>query len=88
MKHAIGDALLLRGSANFVDFESFQRFIDEVLSRKNAWNERRITAERAQLQPLPTHRTCDYEDTSAVVMSSVARSGSGSHKAPGVILEV
>jgi hypothetical protein len=40
------------------------------LSRKNARNERRITAERACLQPLPPHRTCDYEDTSAVVTSS------------------
>jgi hypothetical protein len=36
----------LRGSANFVDLESHRRFIDEILSRKNARNERRITAER------------------------------------------
>jgi hypothetical protein len=40
------------------------------LSRKNARNERRITAERARLQPLPAQRTCDYEDTSVVVTSS------------------
>jgi transposase InsO family protein len=70
LKRAIRDALLLRGSANFVDLDSYRRFIDEILSRKNARNERRISAERAQLQPLPAHRTCDYEDTSAVVTSS------------------
>jgi hypothetical protein len=70
LKRAIGDALLLRGSSNFADLQSYRHFIDEILSRKNARNERRITAERACLQPLPPHRTCDYEDTSAVVTSS------------------
>jgi transposase InsO family protein len=70
LKSAIRDALLLRGSANFLDLESYRRFIDEILSRKNARNERRITAERARLQPLPAQRTCDYEDTSVVVTSS------------------
>jgi hypothetical protein len=70
LKRAIRDALLLRGGVNFADLASYRHFIDEILSRKNARNERRITAERAQLQPLPAHRTCDYEDTSAVVTSS------------------
>jgi transposase InsO family protein len=70
LKSAIRDALLLRGSANFPDLESYRRFIDEILSRKNARNERRITAERTRLQPLPAQRTCDYEDTSVVVTSS------------------
>jgi transposase InsO family protein len=70
LKRAIRDALLLRGSANFADLAAYRHFIDEILSRKNARNERRITAERARLQPLPEHRTCDYEDTSAVVTSS------------------
>jgi transposase InsO family protein len=70
LKSSIRDALLLRGSANFADLGSYRHFIDEILSRKNARNERRITAERAHLQPLPEQRTCDYEDTSAVVTSS------------------
>jgi transposase InsO family protein len=70
LKRAIRDALLLRGSANFADVRTYRHFIDEILSRKNARNERRITAERAHLQPLPEQRTCDYEDSSAVVTSS------------------
>jgi hypothetical protein len=70
LKAAIRDALLLRGSAHFADLEAYRRFIDEILSRKNARNEKRITAERRELQPLPAHRTFDYEDTSAVVTSS------------------
>jgi transposase InsO family protein len=70
LKRAIRDALLLRGSANFADLAAYRHFVDEILSRKNARNERRITAERAHLQPLPEQRTCDYEDSSAVVTSS------------------
>jgi len=70
LKAAIRDALLLRGSANFADLEAYRRFIDEVLSRKNARNEKRISAERRELQSLPAHRTCDFEDTWAVVTSS------------------
>jgi|HubBroStandDraft_1064217.scaffolds.fasta_scaffold988761_2 hypothetical protein len=66
---ANGDALLLRGSANFVNLKSCRRFIDGFLSRTNARDERRITAERAQLQPPRTHGTWDYEDTSAVVIA-------------------
>jgi transposase InsO family protein len=70
LKNAIRDALLLRGSANFQDLGTYRQFIDEILSRKNARNERRITAEQALLQALPAQRTCDYEDTTAVVTSS------------------
>jgi hypothetical protein len=51
---ANGDAPLLRGSANFADRKSCRRFIDGFLSRTNARGERRIAAERAQPQPLPT----------------------------------
>jgi hypothetical protein len=40
------------------------------MSRKNARNAQRITAERATLQPLPENRTCDYEEASAFVTSS------------------
>ncbi len=70
LKRAIGDALLLRGSSHFADLGAYRRFIDEIVSRKNARNEKRITAERRVLQLLPANRTCDYEDTTAVVTSS------------------
>jgi transposase InsO family protein len=70
LKSAIRDALLLRGSADFADLGAYRRFIDEVMSRKNARNAKRIAAERATLQLLPLNRTCDYEDTFAFVTSS------------------
>jgi transposase InsO family protein len=70
LKGAIRDALLLRGSGNFADLGAYRHFIDEIMSRKNARNALRITAERATLQPLPENRTCDYEEASAFVTTS------------------
>jgi len=70
LKSAIRDALLLRGSGNFADLGAYRHFIDEIMSRKNARNALRITAERATLQPLPENRTCDYEEASAFVTTS------------------
>ena len=63
LKKAIGDALLMRGASDFDDLAAYRRFIDEIVSRKNAHHARRIEAERPALQPLPGQRTCDHEET-------------------------
>ena len=47
LKKAIKDALLMRGVSNFDDLASYRRFIDEIVSRKNARHTKRIEAERA-----------------------------------------
>nr|WP_066343527.1 IS21 family transposase [Azohydromonas lata] len=70
LKSAIRDALLLRGSADFADLMAYRGFIDEIVSRHNARNGKRIEAERAVLQPLPATRTCDYEETLVYVTSA------------------
>ena len=70
LKSAVHDALLLRGAVDFADLAAYRRFIDEIVSRKNARNSKRIDAERALLQPLPRARTCDYEETFVYVTSS------------------
>ena len=70
LKSAIRDALLLRGTRLFEDLTEYRRFIDEIVSRKNARNAKRIEAERAYLQPLPPSRTSDYEEVSVYVTSS------------------
>jgi hypothetical protein len=70
LKSAIHDALLLRGAVEFADLVAYRRFIDEIVSRKNARNGKRIDAERALLQALPRDRTCDYEETFVYVTSS------------------
>jgi transposase InsO family protein len=70
LKRTIGDALLLRGSAEFADLPAYRHFVDEIVSRRNARNAKRIEAERAALQPLPPARTSDYEDTRVFVTST------------------
>lgn len=70
LKSAVQDALLLRGVVEFADLVAYRRFIDEIVSRKNARNAKRIDAERALLQSLPRERTCDWEETFVYVTSS------------------
>jgi len=70
LKRAIKDALLLRGSGDFDDLADYRRLVDEVVSRRNARNAKRIDVERANLRQLPDRRTTDYEDVTVRVTSS------------------
>jgi hypothetical protein len=70
LKKSIRDALLLRGKADFEDLDAYRRFVDEIVSRKNARLLKRIEAERPHLQGLPLTRTADYEETLVYVTSS------------------
>lgn len=70
LKRAIQDALLLRGSADFDDLAAYRGFIDEIVSRRNARNAKRIDIERTDLWSLPERRTSDYEDVNVRVTSS------------------
>jgi hypothetical protein len=70
IKATIKDALLMRVSADFEDLPAYRRFIDEIVSRRNARHRPRIEAERAQLKSLPDRRTSDYEEVGVNVTSS------------------
>ena len=70
IKKAAHDALLMRGVADFDDLPAYRRFIDEIVSRKNAHRAKRIEAERPALRRLPTQRTCDHEESVVTVTSS------------------
>lgn len=70
LKSAVRDALLMRGTNDFVDLAAYRGFIDEVVSRKNVRHAKRIAAERPMLLPLPGQRTCDHEETVVTVTSS------------------
>jgi hypothetical protein len=70
LKRALEDALLLRGSRDFDALEVYRRFVDEVVGRRNARNRKRLDLERSVLQPLPAHRTTDYEETIVTVTST------------------
>ena len=67
LKRALEDAVLLRGSRDFDDLAAYRRFLDECAGRRNAYNRKRIDAERAALQPLPARRTTDGEETTVTV---------------------
>src|ERR1700733_8781117 len=70
LKHAIRDALLMRGTMDFEDLSSYRSFLDEIIGRKNARNSKRIDAERMALQALPDTRTAYYEQALVYVSSS------------------
>src|SRR3981189_2007977 len=67
LKRAIADALLMRSSADFAALAAYRSFIDEIVSRQNARNAKRIDIERAELQALPDRRSSDYEEVSVRV---------------------
>jgi hypothetical protein len=70
LKRAIEDALLLRGTRVFDDLADYRRFVDEIVSRRNAHNARQIDIERPRLKALPHRRTSDCEDVTVRVTSS------------------
>ena len=57
IKAALEDELLLRGSRDFDDLAAWRRFVDELVSRRNARNAARIDLERAELKELPPRKT-------------------------------
>lgn len=70
LKRAIEDALLLRGARDFADLDTYRRFLDEIVGRRNARRRQRIELERAALRPLPERRTSDHEEVIVTVTSS------------------
>jgi len=70
LKHALRDALLLRGSCDFESVAAYRAFVDELVSRRNARHQARIDVERRVLAPLPRLRTQDFEDALVRVTSS------------------
>lgn len=70
LKAAIRDALLMRGTADFPDLADYRAFVDEIMGRRNATHGKRIAAERAYLQALPTNRTTDFEEVIVTVSST------------------
>jgi hypothetical protein len=70
LKQAIADALLLRGSRDFIDLDAYRRFVDEIVGRRNARQTKRLALERPALQALPERRTTDYEEALVTVTAT------------------
>lgn len=70
LRAAIRDALLMRGGAEFASLADYRAFVDEIVGRRNAAHGKRIAAERAYLQALPSNRTTDFEEVIVTVSST------------------
>ena len=70
LKNALRDELLLRGSRDFDDLDSYRTFVDLIIGRQNAHNRKRIELEMPSLDKLPKRRTADYEDKAVTVTRS------------------
>jgi len=70
IKRRIEQALLLRGSNDFMTVADYQAFINAVVAAHNARNANALSVEKPLLQPLPEIKTVDYTQVQAVVTSS------------------
>ena len=60
----------MRGRADFDDLAAYRRFIDEIVSRRNARNRQAYRYRARRAADLPDRRTSDYEEVSVRVTSS------------------
>jgi hypothetical protein len=60
-KEAVDQALLLRGSRDFVDRAAYARFLRDIRDQRNAGRQVRLAEERALLRPLPAARLESYK---------------------------
>lgn len=70
IKRRIKQAFLLRGSYDFDSIESYQSWIEQVVSQHNRRNAKNVDREKMALQPLPTYKTADYTVLPVKVSSS------------------
>lgn len=62
LKVALDQALLLRGTREFVSLEGYAQFVAETVRRLNARCTRAWEVERVALQALPARRTVDFQE--------------------------
>ena len=70
LKDALEQALILRGSRDFPDLVSYQRFVDEVVARRNAARRDDLAVELRHMQSLPRQRTTDFTEAVVSVLST------------------
>ncbi|MGA9884311.1 MAG: IS21 family transposase [Candidatus Acidiferrales bacterium] len=70
LKRVVGQALLLRGSADFDSLDAYRDWIADLIGRRNARREKLVSLERAALGTLPPRRTTDHDEASVRVTSS------------------
>jgi hypothetical protein len=68
LKDALEQNLILRGSRDFPDLASYQRFVDEVVARRNAGRRDDLAAELRHMHRLPRQRTADFTERIVTVL--------------------
>jgi hypothetical protein len=70
IKRRIGQSLLIRGSNDFSSVESYQSWLEGVVTNHNRRNAKEVDFERKSLQKLPRYKTTDYSEMIVRVHSS------------------
>jgi hypothetical protein len=70
LKRGVGQALLLRGGAEFDSLDNYRAWIADLIGRRNARRGKMVQLECAALRPLPPARTTDYDEATVFVTSS------------------
>jgi hypothetical protein len=70
IKNRIEQSLIIRGSVDFISFDEYRSFIQDVIGQHNQRNVKYFDVEQAALNPLPATKAIDYTEVVAVVSSS------------------
>lgn len=70
LKRRIGQAIKVRGSADFPSIRAYQDFLDHIASKLNRRCKGRLAEEQQTLMLLPGHRFIDYTELTVRVTSS------------------
>jgi hypothetical protein len=71
-KQAVDQALMMRGSRDFVMVNAYDQSLRKLFARMNAGRRERLAEELLQLQPLPKRR---LDSTRCPILRKVERSG-------------
>ena len=66
-KNRVKQELLLRGSRDFDSIQAYETWLHAILLQSNHRNSKNLAIEKAALQPLPRHKTVDYEVSSTKI---------------------
>ena len=70
LKRGVGQALLLRGAADFDTLDAYRGWIADLIGRRNARRGKMVQLECIALRQLPPGRTTDYDEATVFVTSS------------------
>jgi hypothetical protein len=87
IKERVDQALLLRGSRDFLNRSEYERFLCAIFTSKNRNRSQRLEAELPALKPLPAYRLDDYRQYKVPVSSwSTVRVGHNIYSVPARLI--